>query len=377
MTSGQAHFAAMSDICLVGHPYAPIGRGEDVRCTFRALRSIGGPPSLLDIYKLHTPDPSSQREFVPFTTASLGTTNVFHLNGDEVDQVLALLPIARTKDTRNIIYPAWELSNFPKVWIKQLERFDEIWAPSAFIANSIRPLTDTPVVLMPLACEVRLTSFLGRRYFGLPESSYLFLFFYDVRSYNTRKNPGAVLEAFRRFLKQAPASDSGLVIKVNGSQLNPSEFQSLKDAASDLADRIIFIDNVMSDNEIKNLIRCCDCFVSLHRSEGFGRGIAEAMSLARPVIATAYSGNTDFMTPDVAYPVRHSLIPVGDGEYPHWQDQVWADPDIDEAAHYMVQVCAAPEVGRRIGKLARAHMLRYASYRVSGSRYASRLRDQS
>jgi glycosyltransferase involved in cell wall biosynthesis len=362
-------------VCLVGHPYAPLGMGEHVRCTFRALRSIGRAPTLFDLYGLNTPEASHETELVPFQAKELGDINVFHINGDEVEQALA--HVAALRATRagsfNIIYPAWELARYPSVWLKQLERFDEVWAPSTFIAESIAPGTEKPVIPMPLACEVLLNSFAGRRYFGIPESAYVFLFFFDVRSYATRKNPRAVVEAFRRLIALRPDQNSSLVVKVNGAQLNPTEFQSLKESTGDLTDRIVLIDRTMDDNEVKNLVRCCDCFVSMHRSEGYGRGISEAMCLGKPVIATGYSGNMDFMTGETAFPIGFDLVPVAEGEYPHWQDQVWAEPHLDEAVAAMARLVDDPALGYEIGRRAALHMRTRFGYRPTGLRYAERL----
>lgn len=227
---------------------------------------------------------------------------------------------------------------------------------------------------MPLASEVLLTSFLGRRYFDIPESDYVFLFFFDVRSYYTRKNPYGVIDAFRKLLSAHPYARTKLVLKVHGEEINPDVITQLKDALSDVASHVILINRSLSDNEVKNLVRCCDCFVSLHRSEGYGRGIAEAMLLGKPVIATGYSGNMDFfINPEVAFNVQYGLVPVKEGEYPHYQGQHWAEPDINEAARYMMALVDDPEKGRRLGKNASLHMRTKFGYRASGLRYRSRL----
>lgn len=361
------------DVCLVGHPYAPTGRGEDVRCTYRALRSVAVNPTLRDIYGLTAPDTDELTEFSNACKDTPSDINIYHINGDEVDQSLAHLSIHRKWSGYNIVYPAWELERYPKEWADQLDRFDEIWAPSRFIQEALESVCTKPVVHMPLACEVLLLSFLSRHYFEIPESDYVFLFFFDVRSYPTRKNPQAVLEAFRRLLSLRPYARTRLVLKVNGAELTPQIMSQLREELSGIIHHVTFLDRVMSDNEVKNLVRCCDCFISLHRSEGFGRGIAEAMGLGKPVIATAYSGNMEFMNTDVAFNVGYSLIPLAEGEYPHYQEQVWAEPDVAEATHYMTILVDHPERGRRLGKLAQMHMKRDFSYRVTGLRYRERL----
>ncbi|AMO98693.1 glycosyl transferases group 1 family protein [Collimonas arenae] len=346
--------------------------GEHIRTTYRALRSIGESPAITDVYKLQHPDASETLEFSGACTDEPAGINVFHINGDEVEQALKHLSAVREMSGYNIIYPLWELAKYPEGWAKQLDRFDEIWAPSKFIQSSLEAACDKPVVHMPLACEVGLSSFLGRRYFSIPETDYTFLFFYDLRSYSTRKNPEAVVNAFRNLLSKRPYSKIHLVIKVNGVETNPEAFNDLCKTLGDLKQHVTLFQKMMTSNEVKNLVRCCDCFVSLHRSEGFGFGIAEAMALGKPVIATAYSGNMDFMAPQTAYDIDYKLIPLNEGDYPHHDGQVWADPDWEQASFQMINLVDDPNQGRLLGRRAQNHMKLNFNYRSTGLRYTNR-----
>jgi len=362
-------------VSLVGHPFAPIGMGEHVRCSFRSFRSVAMSPNIVDIYGLNKPDLDSKREFGSHIKESCTEMNIFHINGDEVEQSLAHLQNRMNEGSFNIIYPAWELARYPKEWAAQLDRFDEIWAPSEFIQKSLEPACEKPVLHMPLATEVILSSFLNRRYFGIPESDYTFLFFFDLQSYSTRKNPEAVILAFKTVLKNI-ASDKkniSLVMKVNGCEHNPSAFTQLKKTIAEFADKIVLIENIMTDNEVKNLVRCCDCFISLHRSEGFGRGMAEAMFLGKPVIATGYSGNMDFMSEDNAFIVPYELVPVNDGDYPHWENQVWAEPNISVAVKYMLNLIHNPSLGYQVGAKASKNIRVEFGYRAVGLRYRNHI----
>ena len=360
-------------IGLVGHPYAPIGMGEHVRCSYRALRSVGLRTTIVDIYKAAVPDAQEHAEFGSSDAIPPFDINVFHINADEVRQAMAHLTYHRPWAGYNIIYPAWELSRYPKEWATELDKFDEIWAPSQFIRDSVGAVCQRSVVHMPLACEVILSSFLSRRYFDIPESDYVFLFFFDVRSYPERKNPQAVIQAFRKLLSLKPYSRARLVMKVNGAELVPALMEKLRESVADLSHAITFLGHLMSDNETKNLVRCCDCFVSLHRSEGFGRGMAEAMFLGKPVIATGYSGNMDFMSSETAFLVPYELIPVPADSYPHWQDQAWADPDTNVATGYMVKLLEDPSAGRVLGERASRHIRTKFGYRTTGIRYRDQL----
>lgn len=360
-------------VCLAGHPFAPIGRGEDVRCTFRALRAVAVKPSLLDIYKHDSPDLEARQEFTDYLTDAPSLINVFHLNGDEVDPALAAVSRRIPEGAYNIVYPAWELANYPRDWALQLDRFDEIWAPSKFILDALTPAVSKPVVHMPLACEVVLASLRSRRYFRIPDSAYAFLFFFDFRSYASRKNPFAVIDAFAELRKSRPNADTCLVIKVSGGDAAPQAVESLKAAIAPHRGKVVLIDQSMTDNDTKNLVRASDCFVSLHRSEGFGRGLAEAMSLGKPTIATNYSGNLDFMSEDTALLVDYRLIAVQAGEYPCHQGQVWADADSHCASRHMVRLLDDPEAGRAMGRRASLAIRGSVGLRASGLRYLDRL----
>jgi len=363
-----------SALALIGHPYAPIGMGEHVRCTFRAMRSVGVNPALVDIYGMNIPEADLLAEFSVQQAQKTREINIYHINGDEVDQALATLADrSGAQQSYDIVYPAWELARYPLEWAQHLNRFDEVWAPSRFIEKSLAAAVDSPVYHMPLACEVILSGFRGRRWFGIPESSYAFLFFFDVRSYATRKNPEGVVSAFRRMLELRPLAETVLVLKVNGAELAPDALTCLRRSLADIAERVVLIDATLTDNETKNLVRCCDCFVSLHRSEGFGRGLIEAMYLGKPVIGTAYSGNMDFMDSDNSLPVSYRMQPLVAGDYPHWEGQAWADPDLEQAATWMAALIDDPRQGYAIGRRAADSVRRNFSYRASGRRYLERL----
>ena len=306
--------------------------------------------------------------------------NIFHINGDEVEQALGHIGRNLPSGAYNIIYPVWELSIYPQEWAKQLDRFDEIWATSKFVFDSITKAVSRPVFNMSQATDVRLTSFLGRRHFGLPENSYLFLFYFDFRSWIDRKNPFAALEAFDKVCAARPGEDIRLVIKLNrptGPSPWEADFPRFMRAIeqSRHKDSVIVIDRILTDNEIKNLVRCCDCFVSLHRSEGYGRGMAEAMFLGKPVIATGYGGNLDFMNEANSCLVRYKLIDVEEGQYPYARGQVWAEPDVDHAVYYMLKLLDDRDYGRKLGEIASRHIRTHFSYRAIGLRYKNHLEE--
>ena len=359
-------------IRVVGHPFGPLGISRVARCSFASLKAAGAEAGLMDVWGDSPMDPVHVQTLAPYVTREFGDVNLFHLNGDEIETALGRLG-GLPRRSWNVICPMWELPRYPDVWARQLERFDEVWAGSRFIADSIRPAVSVPVVHMPIATQVAPTVFRGRRYFGIPEAAYAFLFFFDLRSYVQRKHPMAVIEAFRQFAAKRPWAQACLVIKIHGTANAPEDAEVVRRSVEDLGARVVLIEGLMSEDEVHSLIHQCDAFASLHRAEGYGLGLAEAMCLAKPVIGTAYSGNMDFMSDDVARLVGFKLVPVGEDAYPHWADQVWAEPDIDEAVAAMLSLYDDPRAGRELGRRASQHMQAHFSFRASGLRYVARI----
>jgi len=364
---------APSPIVIVGHPFAPIGMGQHLRSAFRALRAAELPVEILDVYGIPNTDADLRAEFTPFLTDRVGSgVGIFCINGDEVDPILRHLG-ERAGHGGRIIYPMWELPRYPSEWARELERFDEVWAASAYTQASFASSVSIPVRRLPLATQPTFTQPLGRRSFGIPEDCYAFLLFCDLQSYIERKNPYAAIEAFRRVLEERPGLNTRLVIKINGSQTRPEQARKFTDRLESFADRVVVLDRTMTDAEIKALHVCCDAFVSLHRCEGYGFGMAEAMYFGKPTLATGYSGNVDFMLPGVAHRLDFKLIPVPEGAYPHAAGQVWADADVEQAAGVMIELAENPEAGRALGAAASRHMRTHFSYRATGLRYADAL----
>jgi glycosyltransferase involved in cell wall biosynthesis len=355
----------------IGHPFNPIGTGRATRLVFAAARAAGIEVAVRDVYKFQTPETAQARAIVPHLTDECGAVNIFHLNGDEIEP--ALKHLGGLPAGHNIISPFWELPRFPEEWARQVQKFDEVWAASAFIQKTLEAAVTIPVRHMPLPTEITLDSFLGRRHFGIPEDSYAFFTFFDGRSYMARKNPQAVVDGFRQVIAARPFARTCLVIKLHGGASAPIELKTFLASLKDLGPRIITIDATMQEQEVHNLIRACDCFISLHRAEGFGLGMAEAMALEKPVIATAWSGNMDFMTAENSHLITYKLIPVRKDAYPHAENQEWADPDLTAATNAMLTVLDNPPAGRLLGKRAARDMRTTHSLRAAGLRYARRL----
>jgi glycosyltransferase involved in cell wall biosynthesis len=363
------------EVVLVGHPFEPTGVGEHLRAAFRGFRAVHARVGVHEVYGLGPEaDPELKAEFHPYLTQALSPLlNIFHVNGNQIAEVFRRLRLPIPPGSYNAIWPMWELAKYPDEWARNIERFDEVWVASRFTEASIGAAVSRPVSRLPLGIEPRFSRFLGRRHFGIPETPFVFLFAFDFLSFIERKNPLAVVEAFRRLTRLRPASDVVLVIKVNNSEQRPVEHRRFLEGVAGHGDGVIVIDRTMTDDEIKNLIRCCDCFVSLHRAEGYGFPLGEAMYFGKPVIATAYSGNLEFMNEDNSCLVNSRLVPVNARSYPHGAGQVWADPDIDAAVDWMIKLVDDRRYSRALGERASRHVRTHFSYRAAGLCYAARV----
>jgi glycosyltransferase involved in cell wall biosynthesis len=349
--------------------------GEHLRAVARSLSEVGVAFSVLDIYgsQQHT-DAGLCREFGTLVAPRLGDgINIFCINGDEVEQTLDIMPNAMRGGSKNVIYPAWELDRYPQEWADQLARFDEVWAASKFTFDAIARGVEVPVYHLPLASEVRCRALRSRRCFGIRESAYAFLFSFDFLSFIERKNPFAVIDAYKNLISKRPYDDVELIIKINNGDSRPDMKKRFETALAPIRDRTAVIDRSLCDAEMKGLAGLVDCFVSLHRSEGFGFGLTEAMALGKPVIATAYSGNMDYCTSETSILVPYELIPLQPGDYPHWQGQYWAEADVQAATRAMMELVDHPEIGRKMGARARLHIRKNFSYLASGLRYSHRI----
>lgn len=333
---------------LVGYISAESGIGEACRGVARALTEAGVPFVILE-HRAGNPARMADRSWAhKVVDAPVYETNLLHFNPDVLATALSALPAGLPEGRRNIGYWTWELPEFPAEWVGAFGLIDEVWAPSTFVRDAIAPRSPVPVHVVPHHVRHPEGPFLPRGHFGLPEEAFTFLAMYDVNSVTERKNPQGALEAFRRAFPE-PRDDVLLVLKVSNS--DDRELRTLRESTAGRPD-VRLLAQVLDRHEVDSLMACCDVFVSLHRSEGFGLPIAEAMALGKPVIATGWSGNMDFMTPDNAACVSYQLAPIGRSQGPYAAGQLWAEPDLDDAASWMRRLREEPALGARLGAAA-------------------------
>lgn len=323
---------------LIGYAFGELGIGENLRAMARALELSGVPFTILDFPP--GPDVSqndrSMEQFVG--TDAPYSINVFCMTALETARCYLTLGKKLFEGRYNIGSWHWEFERWPEEWVDLIPLVDEIWVASSHVRRGLETYTDVPSLVMPLAIYVGDVAELTREDFGLPKDSYLFCFSFDFRSYFQRKNPAGALEAFKLAF---PASEGkvGLVIKAHKPAEENGDWERLKSAAREDG-RIFIIEETLRKPELLALYKNCDCYLSLHRAEGYGMGIAEALLLGLEVITTGYSGNVDFCREESkAHLVDYALAPVLPGEYPYNKGQKWAEPDLRHAASLM-RLCA-------------------------------------
>jgi 2-polyprenyl-3-methyl-5-hydroxy-6-metoxy-1,4-benzoquinol methylase/glycosyltransferase involved in cell wall biosynthesis len=328
-----------------GHLASEKGVGEAVRSQVRSLRSIGVPVELNNV-----PDDTAvnlESEFTSFSDDNPYSVNLIHLNADSLEYFAEQKRKEYFQGHYNIGYWAWETPAFPRQWWDRFQSLDEIWVGSDFVLDAVSRVSSIPVVKVLLAIPDRAALIrLPRSHFGLSNETFVFLFIFDFMSVFERKNPLGLVEAFRKAFRKR--DDVTLVLKCLHSDRHEDEMQALKQACRGLNVKII--DELFTRQETTSLMAAANCYVSLHRSEGFGLTMAEAMSLEKPVIATAFSGNMEFMSPANSYLVKYTLVEI-DKSYGPYEKSLWADPDVAHAAELMRQVfknrAEAAETGRR------------------------------
>lgn len=333
---------------LVGYLRAALGLGEAARGYAQAMLSADISLRYTDVTYL-TASPIDDAVRLEETDSSTDDAiHVIHVNADQLLRLHEQAGAELFASPYNIGVWAWETQEFPEAWHDRFRLLNEIWVPSAFIADAVGSVSPLPVVRIPHVIQVPHVS-ADRARFGYAGDECVFLFYFDFHSTTTRKNPRATIEAFRRAFK--PGDPARLVLKSINGRNCPKELAELKAMAEGLT--VTFIDEVLDGDDRFVLLASCDCFVSLHRAEGFGLGMAEAMAMEKPVIATGWSGNMDFMTPSNSFPVGFQLAPLADAAPPYPAGTIWAEPDIDHAARLMQDLAADRERGRAVGRRAR------------------------
>ncbi len=296
--------------------------------------------------------------------------NVVEVSPDETADFLAAFGPERLADSRNILRPYWELPAAPASWREPLSHFHELWSPSAFVTEALRPVFDGPIVVIPPAVDVSIGRQTDRAAFGLPPGAFCFLFTFDLNSFPARKNPFGLVRAFQKAFPD-PSTEVALAIKVSGEWGLFEEYRTGLRTLAAADPRIRLLEVGLDRDGILSLMKACDCYVSLHRSEGLGLGMVESMMLGKPVIGTDFSGSRDFLDVETGFPVPYQLVGVRAHDYPHAAGQRWADPDLDAAATAMRTVREKPDEAARRAAVGRERAIaRYGAAAVGAAQQA-------
>lgn len=351
----------LEGINIIGFSESATGLGESARSFAKSAEAVGIKTTAIPV----TFSPFLALPQIPaLHNFDLYSVNIFHINAILVEQAVPLMT-GLFRDRYNIGYWHWELSDFPKKWSSAFQYFDEIWVPSEFVRASVEKISSIPVITVPHAIEMIDFEKRSRKYFKLPDEDFLVLSLFDVGSVLERKNPFAVVESY---LKAFPEEENvTLVVKIRNGETNPQALAKLKDILQSV--KSVLIDETFSKNDVWALIDCCDTYISLHRSEGFGMILAEAMLLEKPVVATNYSGNTDFCNSNNSYPTDFSLVEIEQDCSVYEAGNVWAEADTLHGSRHLRKIVSDYESAIGKGKVGKKTIEDGYSHKTIGGIY--------
>ncbi|MFL6514235.1 MAG: glycosyltransferase [Chthoniobacterales bacterium] len=340
---------ALPGINMVGFSQSVYGIGESTRAMWRAVQATGIPCVLLNVRsRVHS---NRDVTFKAFARHNPFAVNLMTFSFDYSRRFYRDMGPRFFAGRRNIGLWYWEQERFPLTWHSSFDYYDEIWVPTEFTRRAIAAVSPIPVrkITYPFYLPEDDTV-ADRPRFGLDHRDYVFLFTFDFFSTIERKNPAAVIAAFRAaFRQKEPAV---LVIKSINCEHHRAVRESLERDTEGA--KVVFMDSHMTPAEISALFASADCYVSLHRSEGFGLGMAQAMYLGKPVVATNYSGNLEFMNEQNSLLVDFTMTELQEHSGPYERGTIWAEPNIEHAAALMRFVYDRRDESEAIGKRAAA-----------------------
>jgi len=355
---------------VVGFLRGELGIGESARLMLSALRAVQVPCATVAIDRHLSSRQNAIFDEVPEQAGHQAfDTSLICVNADLTPTVAATIPELLDRTYRIGMW-YWEVEAFPAEQHGGFAHVDEIWVATDFVRDAIEPISPVPVrTITPPLPQRGAAPTIPRAELGLPERPF-FLFSFDYLSTAERKNPEGLVDAFTSAF--APGDGPVLVIKSINADRRPGEAERLRLRAAAEAD-VVLLEEYLDASHRDALVAFCDCYVSLHRSEGLGLTMAEAMAWGKPVIATGYGGNLQFMTDENSFlvPWRPTTIPADAEPYP--AGGVWADPDLDAAAGLMRAVIDEPEIAAARGARAAADISTMHSAAVAGQRIAARL----
>ncbi|WP_449417179.1 glycosyltransferase [Phormidium nigroviride] len=355
-------------INISGYINGEFGLGEGARANIRAIEAAGIPFAVNNF--TNSPHRKQDTTYQNFTQGNPYPVNLIQVNADEVNNFIKSAGKDYLEGHYNIGFWAWELTAFPPELTSKFNYFHEIWTYSNHCIEAISMASPIPVIKIMPSISLPTPS-LDREALGLPKNKFIFLFLFDFFSRIERKNPLATISAFKQAFGESN-QEILLVIKSCNSEYFPEQQELLKSAIEN-CQSIKHIDGYLSKNEVNALLYNCDCYVSLHRCEGFGLTMAEAMFFGKPTIATAYSSNTEFMNVGNSFLVRYKLEEIAADCGPYKKGNIWANPDIEYAAYLMQYVFNNYQQAKQVGARGAEEIKSLLSPQIIGNKIRNRL----
>lgn len=348
----------------IGYAQGELGLGQAMRSMVYAALTASI-PLVVRKFKASIPSKQSNDKLNQYSSVQCQyPVNILSVNPDTLHLLPSWVSYSEWAKTYNIGYWFWELENFPTTWNYATNIVDEIWVATDYVANAMRK-SGKKVVKIPFPLEFELPpESMSKNYFGINPGQFTFLCSFDFLSYIERKNPAATIAAFQKAFSAGDHSAHLILKTVNGHLFPQLRAELEKLIEGDV--RIEIRDGYLSQEEMRGFIRSADCYISLHRAEGLGLGLAEAMYLGKPTIATGYSGNLEFMNHSNSMLIPFSLISVPPQAYPNGEGQFWADPDIYVAARAMQKLANNANFGKNLGEKAAIYIQEQHSYSLIG-----------
>lgn len=323
-------------IDFIGLPRGKLGIGEQIRSLLRIALHCDFNINVIDCSHPLDNFVNDHDEFNDYISNDFKyPLRIYSLTQSHIVTLIYRYGVQYFDNKMNIFHLAWEFDQRPKQFDDALLFSDEIWGISTFTSKSFYNDFGIPVNTMPISIDMPKFKKISRSFFGLPENKFLFCFSFDINSWISRKNPLACIDAFKMAFPNNPFV--GLVIKISNANYDSLQWSILIESIKN-DDRFYVINEVLDRSSVFSLFDSCDVYVSLHRSEGFGMGIAENMVLGNPIICTGFSGNMDFCSVYNSNLVDYSIVDVSDGDYLHANGFKWAEPSVASAARNMKNV---------------------------------------
>lgn len=358
-------------INVFGYIDGEFGLGEAVRLLIKAIKNANIPVALIN-YDVNTNHRHDDKTFVEISTEAVYSINLVLLGPTETKKILTHFGADFFINKYNIYYLNWESEYFPDEYVDNISYFDEIWVPAKYCKDVISKKIQLPVNIVPYPIKIDVLNSnddIADKFYD--KSKFNFFFMFDYNSTLERKNPLNLITAFEKAFGKHDKTVC-LTIKTSKSNKFVSEKKLLIERISGF-ENINIVEEIFEKDTLHKIIKNCDCYVSLHRSEGFGLTMAEAMYYGKPVIATGYSGNLEFMNTKNSFLVDYEICKIGSDNLNYDKNTIWSNPNVDHASELMKLVKDNNKNVQEIAKNGNETIVKEFSLEIIGNLIKNRL----